>query len=76
MGAFVGEHKFEFLPKDGDANQTLFVQSEVLSGLLSFIAGPTWSMGKNMQKGFEGFNQELKEEVERRQGTSGGKSKL
>lgn len=67
MGLFAGDHKFEFLPKDGDASQTLFVQSEVVSGALGFIAGPMWSMGKAMQKGFEGFNLELKEEVERRQ---------
>jgi hypothetical protein len=46
-------------------------------GLLGFIAGPTWSLGISMKKGFEGFNAELKEEVERRQsqGMKGG-SKL
>ena len=69
---FAGTHKFEFQPKDGNASQTLFVQTEEVVGLLSFLVGPTWYVGKMMKTGFEGFNQDLKGEVERRQAMGAG----
>lgn len=61
---FSGEHAFKFQPSATTQGHTTLVQEEVFTGLLSFLVAPTWSMGKQTQAGFEGFNRELKMKVE------------
>ncbi|KAL9052202.1 MAG: hypothetical protein Q9162_005527 [Coniocarpon cinnabarinum] len=61
---FTGEHSWRFQSSETTPGQTLVVQQEVFTGLLSFLLGENWSMGKNTKKNFEAFNRDLKARAE------------
>lgn len=61
---FTGEHYFRFEPSKKIPGGTTLIQGENFSGLLSFLAGPTYSMGKKTLQMFESFNEDLKKRVE------------
>jgi len=61
---FSGEHSFQFRSSEITPGHTTFVNKEDFSGLLSFLVGEGWSMGKSTKTGFEGFCSDLKARVE------------
>jgi hypothetical protein len=61
---FSGDHSFHFNPSQITPGHTTFVHAEDFSGMLSFLVGPTWSMGKSTRVNYEKFNAELKARVE------------
>lgn len=67
---FTGEHSFSFRPSTDSSNPggTTFIHAEEFQGLMSFLVGPTWVMGKQTRANYEAFNEELKGRVEGMQG--------
>lgn len=63
-GIFSGEHVFKFEPSKTTPGGTTLTQSEEFAGLLSFLCGPTWSLGIGTRKQFVEFNESLKKRVE------------
>lgn len=63
-GIFTGLHSFKFMPSEKEEGYTTFANCEEFSGLLSFLVGENWSMGKDTKSKFEEFNEELKRRVE------------
>lgn len=63
-GLLSGEHTFHFAPSTKTPNGTTLIQTEIFTGLLSFLFGPNASMGKHTQKQFEALNTSLKKKVE------------
>ncbi|KAG7562738.1 hypothetical protein FFLO_01799 [Filobasidium floriforme] len=61
---FSGDHSFQFNPSQSTPGHTTFVHGEDFSGMLSFLVGPTWSMGKSTRDNYEKYNVELKARVE------------
>ena len=62
----LGEHELSWRPSTKTLGGTTFRQRENWRGLIVFLWGPSWSMGKNTRKNFEAFNAEVKKEAERR----------
>ncbi|KAF4963262.1 hypothetical protein FSARC_8700 [Fusarium sarcochroum] len=62
----LGEHELSWRPSSKTPGGTTFSQRESWRGLVSFLWGPNWIMGKKTRRNFELFNAEVKKEAERR----------
>ncbi|KAH6645391.1 hypothetical protein BKA67DRAFT_664474 [Truncatella angustata] len=62
---FAGKHEFHWKPSTKNPGGTTFVQKEVFIGLFAFLMAPGWNGSKSTLVNWEGFNADLKKEVER-----------
>ncbi|KAH8663612.1 hypothetical protein BGZ60DRAFT_411727 [Tricladium varicosporioides] len=58
-----GLHTFMFEPSKVNEGGTEFTQKEEFTGTLAFLVQP-WLLGKNLDLGFRGFNEDLRRKVE------------
>lgn len=63
-GLIGGIRSFRFEPSETTPGSTTFIQSEEVSGILSFIMNPSLPGGKKIRSQFEGFNKDLKVRTE------------
>lgn len=72
-GLFDAQHEFHFAPSETTPGGTTLLQKEDFTGMLTYFMREGSQLGTQFKTNFEGFNKELKKEVERREREGGAK---